>query len=101
MLASLNPGPGRTLETEGWMWNSLLRSDLLTYDDLYQRNLHQPFSLQRLYSSRTSGMKTFFRYLNIATQDFIRKLLIIKTDERFAVAVFMRGRIPWMKIQKS
>lgn len=78
IMASLNPGPGRTRDTEAWMFNSLFRSDILTPQDLYQRNLSQPFSIQRFYSSRASGMSTFFKYLHMATQDFTRKLLLLK-----------------------
>ncbi|KAJ8701086.1 hypothetical protein PTI98_004049 [Pleurotus ostreatus] len=95
IMASLNPGPGRTRDTEAWMFNSLFRSDILTSRDLYQRNLSQPFSIQRFYSSKLSGMSTFFKYLHMATQDFTRKLLLLKTDDRFAIGVFMRGQIAW------
>ncbi|KAF9494277.1 RdRP-domain-containing protein [Pleurotus eryngii] len=95
IMASLNPGPGRTRDTEAWMFNSLFRSDILTPRDLYQRNLSQTFSIQRFYSSRASGMTTFFKYLRMATQDFTRKLLLLKTDDRFAIGVFMRGEIAW------
>ncbi|KAF9556779.1 RNA-directed RNA polymerase [Agrocybe pediades] len=77
------------------IWNSLVRSDVLTPRDLYQRNLAQPFALHRLYNSRTSGMNTFFEYLRMATQDYVRKILIVQTDERFSVGIFMRGKIPW------
>ncbi|KAF8970321.1 RNA dependent RNA polymerase-domain-containing protein [Flammula alnicola] len=77
------------------IWNSLVRSDILTPRDLYQRNLAQPFTLHRLYSSRLSGLTTFFEYLQMATQDYTRKVLIIQTDKRFAVGIFMRGQIPW------
>ncbi|KAF8877847.1 RNA dependent RNA polymerase-domain-containing protein [Gymnopilus junonius] len=77
------------------IWNSLLRSDILTPRDLYQRNLAQPFAIHRLYSSRVSGGATFFEYLKMATRDYSRKLLIIQTDKRFSVGIFMRGEIPW------
>ena len=60
------------------IWNSFVRSDILTARDLYQRNLAQPFSIQRLYSSRTSGLVTFFEYLKMATQDYTRKVVIIQ-----------------------
>ncbi|PPQ66641.1 hypothetical protein CVT24_006933 [Panaeolus cyanescens] len=77
------------------IWNSLFRSDILKPRDLYQRNLSQPFSIHRLYSSREHGLRTFFEYLRMATQDYTRKLLIIQTDERFSVGIFMRGDVPW------
>jgi len=60
------------------IWNSLFRSDLLTARDLYQRQLDKPFSLQRLYLSKVHGMATFFEYLHMATQEFTRKILILK-----------------------
>lgn len=60
------------------VWNSFVRSDILTPRDLYQRNLAQPFAIHRLYSSRVSGLVTFFEYLRMATQDYTRKVLIIQ-----------------------
>ncbi|KAK0477884.1 RNA-directed RNA polymerase [Armillaria novae-zelandiae] len=82
-------------EEHASLWNSLLRSDLLGPVDMYQRNLAQPFSLQRLYSSKIQGHATFFTYLQIAMQDFTRKVLLLKTDDRFVLAVFIRGKLPW------
>lgn len=99
-----------------YIWNSLVRSDILTPRDLYQRNLNHPFALHRLYSSRINGLATFFEFLRMATQDYTRKVLILQvsstskfdlgilsclnattfqTDPRFAVGIFMRGDIPW------
>ncbi|KAJ7754189.1 RNA-directed RNA polymerase [Mycena maculata] len=82
-------------EEYAFVWNSLIRSDILTPRDLYERSLNQPFSLQRLYSSKANGLSTFFFYLRMATNEFTRKLLILKTDDRFAVGIFMRGELPW------
>ncbi|KAJ7689926.1 RNA dependent RNA polymerase-domain-containing protein [Mycena rosella] len=78
-----------------FIWNSLIRSDILTPRVLYGRSLNQPFSLQRLYSSKVNGLGTFFYYLRMATNEFTRKLLILKTDDRFSVGIFMRGDLPW------
>lgn len=61
-----------------YMWNSLIKSDILTPQDLYSRSLHSPFSIQRLYSSKENGLTTFFEYLRMATQDYTRKLLVIQ-----------------------
>ncbi|KAJ3514007.1 hypothetical protein NLJ89_g2629 [Agrocybe chaxingu] len=58
------------------IWNSFVRSDILTATDLYQRNLRQPFALHRLYSSRQSGLRTFFEFLKM-------------------VGVFIRGEVTW------
>ena len=65
-------------EDDRYLWNSLLRSDLLTSEDLYQKQLDRRFPLQRLYSSKVHGLSTFFHYLRMATQEFTRKLLILK-----------------------
>ncbi|KAH8825228.1 RNA-directed RNA polymerase [Flagelloscypha sp. PMI_526] len=70
------------------IWNSL-------FEELQQRNLNHPFSMQRLYSSRISGLGPFWKYLRQTTQDFTRKLILFKTDERFVLAVFIRDDIPW------
>ncbi|KAJ7155081.1 RNA-directed RNA polymerase [Mycena filopes] len=78
-----------------FVWNSLIRSDILTPRVLYARSLNQPFSMQRLYSSKINGLGSFFFYLRTATNDFNRKLLVLKTDDRFAVGIFMRGELPW------
>uniref|UniRef100_A0A0W0GCD2 Putative RNA-directed RNA polymerase n=1 Tax=Moniliophthora roreri TaxID=221103 RepID=A0A0W0GCD2_MONRR len=76
-------------------WNSLFRSDLLSERDLYQRCLDRPFSIQRLYSSKIHGLATFFEYLRMAMQEYTRKVLVLKTDDRLAVGIFIRGEIPW------
>ncbi|KAJ7598370.1 RNA-directed RNA polymerase [Mycena floridula] len=86
---------GLTRQRHPHIWNSLLRSDLLTPQDFYGRSIHQPFSLQRLYSSKASGLTTFFSYLRRASMDFTRKIIILKIDDRFTVGVFIRGTIPW------
>ena len=99
-----------------YIWNSLVRSDILTPEDHYQRNLKHPFALHRLYSSRINGLATFFEFLRTTTQDYTRKVLIFQvrskaitfslckyscinvsfqTDPRFSIGIFMRGNIPW------
>lgn len=75
---SLALGLNENYEQYPFVWNSLVRSDILTPRDLYERCLNQPFSLQRLYSSRINGLGTFFYYLRMATNEFVRKLLILK-----------------------
>jgi hypothetical protein len=65
-------------EEEPYVWNSLLRSDILAPQDLEQRQLDGRLRLQRLYSSRIQGRAAFFEYLRIAMQDFTRKLMILK-----------------------
>ena len=62
------------------IWNSLIRSDILRPRDLYEKSLGQPFSIQRLYSSKVNGLTTFFEYLRRATQEYTRKLLILKVS---------------------
>lgn len=65
-------------EEHPYIWNSLIRSDILKPRDLYQRALNRPFSIQRLYSSKHHGLFTFFEYLRRATQEYTRKLLILQ-----------------------
>ena len=65
-------------EDDPYIWNSLLRSDILQPRDLEQRQLNKVLPLQRLYSSEIHGLRTFFQYLKIATQEFTRKLLILQ-----------------------
>ena len=74
-----------SLEEQRYVWNSLIRSDILTPQDIYQRALDRPFSIQRLYSSRVHGLSTFFEYLRMATQDYTRKLLILKVRNCYSV----------------
>ena len=69
-----------------YIWNSLVRSDILTPRDLYQRNLGHPFSIHRLYSSRNNGFTTFFEFLRMATQDYTRKVLILQVPIIFSLS---------------
>ncbi|KAJ3528070.1 hypothetical protein NMY22_g9549 [Coprinellus aureogranulatus] len=78
-----------------YIWNSLFQSDILDSTDLNVHGLDSSFTLQKLYSSTEQSQATFFEYLRRATQDYTRKLLLMRTDERFAVGIFMRGNIPW------
>ncbi|KAF8709476.1 AAA domain, partial [Rhizoctonia solani] len=85
-------------ESHPFIWNSLLRSDVVPGFVLAEQNLDGPLPLQRLYSSKIQGRQAFFEYLKRATTDFMRKLIIIKvlgTDDRFGVGVFIRGRHSW------
>jgi regulator of nonsense transcripts 1 len=75
---ALSSAVGLTRDDDSYIWNSLVRSDILTPRDLEQRQLNKVLPLQRLYSSETNGLATFFQYLRIATQEFTRKLLIMK-----------------------
>lgn len=61
-----------------YMWNSLLRSDIVTSNDLSPKKLGGPLRIQRLYSSKTLGLPAFFEYLVKAMQNYSRKLVIIK-----------------------
>lgn len=63
---------------EAYMWNSLLRSDIVTARDLNPRKLGGPIRVQQLYSSKTLGLHAFFEYLIRAMQNYTRKLVIIK-----------------------
>ncbi|KAG8715390.1 hypothetical protein FRC08_010636 [Ceratobasidium sp. 394] len=84
-----------TPESHPFVWNSLLRSNIVPGFVLQEQNLAGPLPLQRFYSSEIQGRAAFFEYLKRATTDFARKLIIIKTDERFGVGIFIRGRYAW------
>ncbi|KAH9925902.1 P-loop containing nucleoside triphosphate hydrolase protein [Epithele typhae] len=86
---------GLTPHSDPYIWNSLMRSSILVRQDLEDRNLGGPLRLQRLYSSEIQGRAAFFEYLHEALDNFQRRLLVIKTDDRFSVGVFLRGPIAW------
>ncbi|QRV85064.1 RNA-dependent RNA polymerase [Ceratobasidium sp. AG-Ba] len=93
-----------TAESHPFVWNrqvllqnleALLRSNIVPGFVLREQNLAGPLHLQRLYSSEIQGRAAFFEYLKRATVDFGRKLIIIKTDDRFGVGIFIRGKHTW------
>ena len=63
---------------EAYMWNSLLRSDIVKAQDLSPKKLGGPLRVQRLYSSKKVGRPAFFEYLVRAMQNYTRKLVIVK-----------------------
>src|SRR4051812_42432358 len=72
-----------------------MRSDLVS-PSTFKRNLSDPtLRLQRLYTSRGQGTSGFFEYLARSLEYFNRRLIILRTDDRFSVGIFIRGRIPW------
>lgn len=72
-----------------------MRSDLLA-PKIFQRDLWDPpLRLQRLYTTKHQGLSGFFEYLRRALEQFKRRLIIIKTDDRFSAGIFIRGPIPW------
>ncbi|KAI0782921.1 RNA-directed RNA polymerase [Abortiporus biennis] len=82
-------------EQHPYIWNSLVRSDILQRVDLESRDLGGPLRLQRLYTSQQQGRAAFFEYLREAVQDYNRRLIVIKMDARFSVGIFLRGEIAW------
>ncbi|TFK19298.1 RNA-directed RNA polymerase [Coprinopsis marcescibilis] len=84
-----------------YLWNSLFQSDILSTHDLRLRGLDSSISLQKLYTSSVHSQVTFFEYLRRATQDYTRKLLLLRTDDRFAIGIFMRGQIAWDELTDS
>ncbi|KAH9833398.1 RNA dependent RNA polymerase-domain-containing protein [Rhodofomes roseus] len=84
-----------TPDRDPYIWNSLIRSEILRPRDIANRNLGGPLRLQRLYVSTEQGRAAFFEYLREATQQYKRRLLILKTDDRFSMGIFLRGEIPW------
>ncbi|EKM53816.1 uncharacterized protein PHACADRAFT_125775, partial [Phanerochaete carnosa HHB-10118-sp] len=78
-----------------YVWNSLVRSEILRRKDLEDRDLGGPLRLQRLYSSSIQGRAAFFEYLKNALQNYNRRMILLKTDDRFSAGIFFRGPIPW------
>ncbi|KAG8831497.1 hypothetical protein FRC17_003069 [Serendipita sp. 399] len=77
------------------LWNSLMRSDLLN-QSAFQRDLREPpLRLQRLYTTTNQGLSGFFEYLKRSLEHYKRRLIIIKTDDRFSAGIFIRGDIRW------
>lgn len=66
------------------IWNSLLRSNILTSSDLASKHLDGPLRLQRFYSSKDTGLPSFFEYLRKAIYEFRRRLIILRV--RYLVA---------------
>lgn len=85
ITSALNLSPDKAAQPQ--MWNSLFQSDLLTVEDLFQRQLDKPFPLQRLYSSKVNSFATFFSYLRRAVQDFTRKIILIKVCDTLRLNV--------------
>ncbi|KAF5390123.1 hypothetical protein D9757_003870 [Collybiopsis confluens] len=79
---------------QAYMWNSLLRSDIVEAKDLIDKKLSGPLRVQRLYSSKDLGLPAFFGYFVHAMESFTRKLVIVKLDDRFSFTIFIRGDIP-------
>lgn len=65
---------------EAYMWNSLLRSNIVTNQDLSLKRLGGPLRVQRLFSSRAVGRTAFFEYLVRAVQNYTRKLVLVKVS---------------------
>ncbi|KAJ3916403.1 RdRP-domain-containing protein [Lentinula edodes] len=82
-------------EEEAYMWNSLLRSDIVSSKDLADKKLSGPLRVQRLYSSKELGLHAFFGYLVRAMQkNFTRKLIIIKLFNKNRANTFIHIRKP-------
>ncbi|KAI0343647.1 RdRP-domain-containing protein [Trametopsis cervina] len=78
-----------------YMWNSLVRSEILRPRDLEDRNLGGSLHLQRLYSSTIQGRPAFFEYLKDALRNYRRRIIILKADDRFSTGIFIRGEVKW------
>ncbi|KAJ3981779.1 RdRP-domain-containing protein [Lentinula detonsa] len=81
-------------EEEADMWNSLLRSDIVSPKDLIDKKLAGPLRVQRLYSSKELGIHAFFGYLVRAMQNFTRKLIIMKLFNKNRANTFIHIRKP-------
>ncbi|KAI0051209.1 RdRP-domain-containing protein [Auriscalpium vulgare] len=76
------------------IWNSLLRSEILTIADLTEKGLAGPIRVQRLYSSKSIGLYAFFDYLSRAMQEYTRRLMIIKLFNGQRSNTFIHMRKP-------
>lgn len=86
-------------EERASLWISLMRSNILP-QSAFQRDLREPpLRLQRLYSTRDVCPSGFFEYLKRSMDHFKRRLLIIKTDDRFSAGIFIRGPVSWNEDQ--
>ncbi|KAG8830443.1 hypothetical protein FRC18_008083 [Serendipita sp. 400] len=86
---------GMNYEENIVLWNSLMRSDLLD-QSAFQRDLREPpLRLHRLYTTANQGLSGFFEYLKRSLEYYKRRLIIIKTDDRFSAGIFIRGEIRW------
>ena len=59
---------------------SLIRSEIVTVDDLGGRKLSGPLHLQRLYSSSVQGRAAFFEYLKDSLQNYRRRVILLKVN---------------------
>lgn len=72
-----------------------MRSELLP-QSAFQLDLRYPaLRLQRLYTTTNQGLGGFFEYLKRAIEHYNRRLIIIKTDDRFSAGIFIRGKVNW------
>lgn len=76
---------------------SLMQSRIINPAIVRTRDLgHPALRLQRLYSSHQVGLSAFFEYLRRAFKDYRRVLIIMRTDDRFSVGIFIRGEVEWV-----
>src|SRR5258706_5527015 len=75
---------------------SLMQSRIINPAIVRTRDLgHPALRLQKLYSSYKVGLSAFFEYLRRAFRDYRRTLVIMRTDDRFSVGIFIRGEVEW------
>src|SRR5260370_41593333 len=76
---------------------SLMQSRIIHPAIVRTRDLgHPALRLQKLYSSHQVGLSAFFEYLRRAFRDYRRILIIMRTDDRFSVGIFVRGEVEWV-----
>lgn len=91
VIIAFRPPCGKADETS----SSLMRSDILS-PSTFKRNLSEPtLRLQRLYTTATQGRSGFFEYLRRSMEYFNRRLILLRTDDRFSIGIFIRGQVPW------
>lgn len=75
---------------------SLMQSRIINPAIVRTRDLgHPALRLQKLYSSHQVGLSAFFEYLRRAFRDHRRRFILMRTDDRFSVGIFIRGEVEW------
>jgi len=69
-----------------------MRSDIVSPSSL-KRNLSEP--TLRLHTTSSQGLSGFFEYLQRSMEYFSRRLILLRTDDRFSVGIFIRGSVAW------
>jgi regulator of nonsense transcripts 1 len=83
-----------TAMTPSLVMNGLMQSSILTPQDLVPFRLHYPaLRWKRVFDSKIDRMGTFLDRTATTMEMFHKKLIILRLDERFAVAIYVSHKI--------